>query len=143
MPVHFGRPEAQFTVRDMVKDESELSRECMELRSSSGPWARLRSMLSQLGASSSSNSGLVSSSTEPHLKLVIASVHLCNERRNGSERGLAQCTATWVAGALRQPQGALTSVRADALDRKSANRTDFTANVVSRLPSTWCLASQC
>ena len=62
-------------------------------------------MLSELGASPSSNSGLVSSSTEPHLKLVIASVHLCNERRNGSERGLAQCTATWVAGALRQPQG--------------------------------------
>ena len=86
-------------------------------------------MLSELGASPSSNSGLVSSSTEPHLKLVIASVHLCNERRNGSERGLAQCTATWVAGALRQPQGALTSARADALYRKSANRTDFTANV--------------
>ena len=83
-------------------------------------------MLSELGASPSSNSGLVSSSTEPHLKLVIASVHLCNERRNGSERGLAQCTATWVAGALRQPQGALTSARADALYRKSANRTDFT-----------------
>ena len=79
-------------------------------------------MLSELGASPSSNSGLVSSSTEPHLKLVIASVHLCNERRNGSERGLAQCTATWVAGALRQPQGALTSARADALYRKSANR---------------------
>ena len=92
-------------------------------------------MLSELGASPSSNSGLVSSSTEPHLKLVIASVHLCNERRNGSERGLAQCTATWVAGALRQPQGALTSARADALYRKSANRTDFTANFVSRLPS--------
>ena len=93
-------------------------------------------MLSQLGASPSSNSGLVLSSTEPHLKLVIASVDLCNERRNGLERGLAQCTATWVAGALRQPQGALTSARADALDRKSANRADFTANVVSRLPST-------
>ena len=74
-------------------------------------------MLSQLGASPSSNSGLVSSSTEPHLKLVIASVHLWNERRNGSERGLAQCTATWVAGALRQLQGALTSARADADDR--------------------------
>ena len=81
-------------------------------------------MLSELGASPSSNSGLVSSSTEPHLKVVIASVDLWNERRNGSERGLAQCTATWVAGALRQPQGAFTSARADALDRKSANRTD-------------------
>jgi hypothetical protein len=42
-------------------------------------------MLSELGASPSSNSGLVSSSTEPHLKLVIASVDLWNERRrNGS-----------------------------------------------------------
>jgi hypothetical protein len=87
-------------------------------------------MLSELGASPSSNSGLVSSSTEPHLKLVIASVDLWNERRNGSERGLAQCTATWVAGALRQPQGALTSARADADDRKSANRTDSTGAIL-------------
>ena len=31
----------------------------------------------------------------------------------------------WCTGALRQPQGALTSARADALDRKSANRTDL------------------
>ena len=87
-------------------------------------------MLSELGASPSSNSGLVSSSTEPHLKLVIASVDLWNERRNGSERGLAQCTATWVAGALRQPQGALTSARADADYRKSANRTDSTGAIL-------------
>ena len=144
MPVQFGRSETQLMIRDVVRAGSEVACDCMELRSSSGPWARLRSVLSELGASPSSNSGLVSSSTEPHLKLVIASVHLCNERRNGSERGLAQCTATWVAGALRQPQGALTSARADALDRKSANRTDFTANFVSRLPSTGaCLASQC
>ena len=81
-------------------------------------------MLSEPGASRSGNSGLVSSSMEPHLKLVIASVDLWNERRNGSERGLVQCTATWAAGALRQPQGALTSARADTLDHKSANRTD-------------------
>ena len=82
-------------------------------------------MLSELGASPSSNSGLVSSSTEPHLKLVIASVDLWNERRNGSERGLAQCTATWVAGALRQQKGALTSTREDAAYPRSANRTDY------------------
>ena len=82
-------------------------------------------MLSELGASPSSNSGLVSSSTEPHLKLVIASVDLWNERRNGSERGLVQCTATWVAGALRQPQGALTSTREDAAYLRSANRADY------------------
>ena len=116
--------------RDVVKAGSEVACDCMELRSSSGPWARLRPMLSELGASPSSNSGLVSSSTEPHLKLVIASVDLWNERRNGSERGLAQCTATWVAGALRQPQGALTSARADADDRKSANRTDSTGEIL-------------
>ena len=80
----------------------------------------------------------------PHVRLAVVDVSNVvggagpqrNERRNGSERGLAQCTATWVAGALRQPQGALTSARADALYRKSANRTDVTANVVSRLPST-------
>ena len=40
-------------------------------------------------------------------------------------------TAKWVAGALRQPQGALTSssARADADDRKSANRTDPTGAI--------------
>ena len=73
---------------------------------------------------------LVSASTRRYLKLVIASVDLWNERRNSSERGLAQCTATWVAGALRQPQGALTSARADADDRKSANRTDATGKIL-------------
>ena len=98
-------------------------------------------MLSELGASPSSNSDLVSSSTEPHLKLVIASVDLWNERRNGSERGLAQCTATWVAGALRQPQGALTSARADADDRKSANRTDSTGANCEPSSGCWYLAS--
>ena len=43
-------------------------------------------------ASRSGNSGLVSSSNEPHLKLVTPAVHLYNERRNGHERGLAQST---------------------------------------------------
>ena len=75
-------------IRDVVRAGSEVACGCMELRSSSGPWARLRPVLSELGASPSSNSGLVSSSTEPHLKLVIASVDLWNERRNGSERGI-------------------------------------------------------
>ena len=97
-------------------------------------------MLSEPDASRSGNSGLVSASTRRYLKLVIASVDLWNERRNGSERGLAQCTATWVAGALRQPQGAFTSARADALDRKSANRTDgyprvFPSQKGARAPS--------
>ena len=82
-------------------------------------------MLSEPDASRSGNSGLVSTSTRRYLNLVIASVDLWNERRNGSERGLAQCTATWAAGALRQPQGALTSARADADDRKEPFRRSF------------------
>ena len=83
MPVHFGRPEAQFTVRDMVKDESELSHECMELRSSSASWLRSKMMLNEQGASRIGNSVLVSSSTEPHLELVIGE-HLWKERERES-----------------------------------------------------------
>ena len=63
-------------IRDVVRAGSEVACDCMELRSSSGTRARSRSMLSELGASQSGNFGLVSSSNEPHLKLVIASVHL-------------------------------------------------------------------
>ena len=72
-------------IRDVVRAGSEVARACMELRSSSGPWARLRSTLSELGASPSSNSGLVSSAKRRYLKLVIGSVDLQNERRQGYE----------------------------------------------------------
>jgi hypothetical protein len=50
-------------IRDVVRAGSEVACDCMELRSSSGPWERLRSMLSELDASRSGNYGLVSSST--------------------------------------------------------------------------------
>ena len=91
-------------------------------------------MLSELGASPSSNSGLVSSSTEPHLKLVIASVHLCNERRNGSERGLAQCTATWVAGALVKARSAITyGARHRVLHREQTFSTENRIHVIRKL----------
>ena len=50
-------------IRDVVRAGSEVACDCMELRSSSDPWERLRSMLSELDASRSGNYGLVSSST--------------------------------------------------------------------------------
>ena len=85
MPVQFGRSETQLMIRGVVRAGSEVACGCMELRSPSGPWARLRSMLSELGASRSGDSGLVSSAKRRYLKLVIGSVDLQNERRQGYE----------------------------------------------------------
>ena len=68
-----------------MREESEVSCERAELRSSRGSWSRLRSMLSEPDASRSGKSGLVSASTRRYLKLVIGSVDLQNERRQGYE----------------------------------------------------------
>ena len=76
---------SQFTVRDVGREGSEVSREGVELRSFRGSWSRLRSMLSEPDASRSGNSGLVSSAKRRYLKLVIGSVDLQNERRQGYE----------------------------------------------------------
>ena len=59
-----------------MREESEVSCERAELRSSRGSWSRLRSMLSEPDASRSGKSGLVSASTRRYLKLVIGSVDL-------------------------------------------------------------------
>ena len=55
MSVQFGRLEIHFTVRDMVKDKSEVLCECTELRSSSPSWPRSRMMLDEQGASRRGN----------------------------------------------------------------------------------------
>ena len=81
-------------IRDVVRAGSEVACDCMELRSSSGPWARLRPMLSELGASPSSNSGLVSSSTEPHLNTGHGVVHLWKERNGVRLCGLVRTEET-------------------------------------------------
>ena len=72
-------------MRDVGREGSEVSREGVELRSFRGSWSRLRSMLSEPDASRSGKSGLVSASTRRYLKLVIGSVDLQNERRQGYE----------------------------------------------------------
>ena len=73
-------------MRDVGREGSDVSREGVELRSSRGSWwSRLRSMLSEPDASRSGKSGLVSASTRRYLKLVIGSVDLQNERRQGYE----------------------------------------------------------
>ena len=77
---------SQFTVRDVGREGSEVSREGVELRSFRGSWSRLRSMLSEPDASRSGNkSGLVSSSTRRYLKLVIGSVHLLEGHKRAGE----------------------------------------------------------
>ena len=76
---------SQFTVRDVGRGGSEVSREGVELRSFRGSCSRLRSMLSEPDASRSDNSGSVSSAKGRYLKLVIGSVDLQNERRQGYE----------------------------------------------------------
>ena len=81
-------------------------------------------MLSEPGASRSGNSGLASSAKRRYLKLVISSVDLQNERRQGYERGLAQCTKELIAVVLRKSSATLTSTRAGAAYLRSANRTD-------------------
>ena len=85
MPVQFGREEWQFATGAAVREESEVSCERAELRSSRGSWSRLRSMLSEPDASRSGKSGLVSSSTRRYLKLVIGSVHLLEGHKRAGE----------------------------------------------------------
>ena len=76
---------SQFTVRDVGREGSEVSREGVELRSFRGSWSRLRSMLSEPDASRSGKSGLVSASTRRYLKLVIGSVHLLEGHKRAGE----------------------------------------------------------
>ena len=76
---------SQFTVRDVGREGSEVSREVVELRSFRGSWSRLRSMLSEPDASWSGKSGLVSASTRRYLKLVIGSVHLLEGHKRAGE----------------------------------------------------------
>ena len=71
-----------------MREESDVPCECPELRSSSSSWSRSRSMLSELDASWSGNSGLVSSSTGRYLKLVIGSVGIEDENRIIAHFGL-------------------------------------------------------
>ena len=70
-------------------------------------------MLSALGASPSSNSGLVSSSTEPHLKLVIASVHLWKERNGVRLCGLVRTEETGPLLCLVKSHGGFMGLRRD------------------------------
>ena len=76
---------SQFTVRDVGREGSEVSREGVELRSFRASWSRLRSMLNEPDASRSGKSGLVSSSTRRYLKLVIGSVHLLEGHKRAGE----------------------------------------------------------
>ena len=76
---------SQFTVRDVRREGSEVSREGVELRSFRGSWSRLRSMLSEPDASRSGKTCLVSSSTRRYLKLVIGSVHLLEGHKRAGE----------------------------------------------------------
>ena len=103
---------SQFTVRDVGREGSEVSREGVELRSFRGSWSRLRSMLSEPDASRSGKSGLVSSAKRRYLKLVIGSVHPWPVERTkgspaarfGADRGdgaapLSCEVARWIHGA--------------------------------------------
>ena len=54
-----------------------------------------------------------------------ACINYAHERRNGYERGLAQCTRAWVALALRKSSFTLTPTRADTEHHSSANPGTF------------------
>ena len=86
MPLQFSRQEFEVYGKrrgEAGKGAKFHSREGVELRSFRGSWSR--SMLSEPDASRSGKSGLVSSAKRRYLKLVIGSVDLQNERRQGYE----------------------------------------------------------
>ena len=121
MPVQFGRPETQLMIRDVVRAGSEVACDCMELRSSSGPWERLRSMLSELGASPSSNSGLVSSSTEPHTFPRHRKIPVSGHRSRMREHKLVHYTYRPISDVARRSRGPFTHLCRAERGRKSAD----------------------
>ena len=70
-------------------------------------------MLSELGASPSSNSGLLSSSTEPHLKLGHGVVHLWKERNGVGLCGLVRTEETGPLLCLVKSHGGFMGLRRD------------------------------
>ena len=104
---------SQFTVRDVGREGSEVSREGVELRSFRGSWSRLGSMLSEPDAWRSGKSGLVSSAKRRYLKLVIGSVHLWKERNGVRRCGLVQTEETGPLLCLVKSHGGFMGLRRD------------------------------
>jgi len=114
---------SQFTVRDVGREGSEVSREGVELRSFRGSWSRLRSMLSEPDASRSGNSGLVSSAKRRYLKHVHRKIPVSGHRSRMREHKLVHDTHRPISDVTRRSRGPFTHPCRAQRGRKRAKVT--------------------
>ena len=114
---------SQFTVRDVGREGSEVSCGRAELRSSRGSWSRLRSMLSEPGASRSGASGLVSSAKRRHLKPRHRKIPVSEHRSRTREHKLVHYTHRPIPDAVHRSRGPFTHLCRAERECKSAKVT--------------------
>ena len=114
---------SQFTVRDVGREGSEVSREGVELRSFRGSWSRLRSMLSEPDASRSGNSGLVSSAKRRYLKHVHRKIPVSGHQSRTREHELVHYTHSQLWDVVRRSRGPFTHLCRAERGRKRAKVT--------------------
>ena len=107
----------------MGREGSEVSCGRAELRSSRGSWSRLRSMLSEPGASRSGASGLVSSAKRRHLKPRHRKIPVSEHRSRTREHKLVHYTHRPIPDAVLRSRGPFTHLCRAERECKSAKVT--------------------